>query len=55
MKAWSNCCKLAFKTTEEDEEELQEVTVRPAAAKEMSVDAAGAALLSELDGILTLK
>lgn len=50
MKAGSNCCKLTLKVTEEDEEEFQE-----AAASNISVEAAIAALLSKPDGIFTLK
>lgn len=39
-----------YKTPEEDEEEIQEVAASPAAAGETSVDAAEAAVQSELDG-----
>lgn len=50
-----DCWKLPVKTTEEDEEEMQEATSSPAVPKEVSVDAAVAAVSSELDDILTLK
>lgn len=49
---------LLAKTTNEDEEEMQEVTVSltaAAAATERSVDAAVAVVLSELAGIFMLK
>lgn len=43
----------ALVKTKEEDEEVPEVTVRPAAAQETRVDAAVAAVLSELDGIST--
>lgn len=46
MDAGSNCCNLPLKSTEEDRDETQEVTVSLAAAKEISLDAAAAAVLS---------
>lgn len=49
MKAWSDCVKFPLKTTEEEE------TASLAALNELGVDAAGAAVLSELDGMLALK
>lgn len=39
----------AFNTIEEDVEEIKEATASRAAAKESSMDAAGVAVLSELD------
>lgn len=41
--------------TEEDKEEMKEVTVRLAAAKEINVDAVLAAVLSEVDCIFKIK
>lgn len=55
MKPGSSCCRLSSKTPEEDEEDKQEAIAGPAAAKEISPDAAVAAFLSEPDGILTFK
>lgn len=46
---------MSFKTTEEVKEEEEEVTASLAALKEISADAAGVAVLSKLDGIVTLK
>lgn len=49
--AGSNCSRLPFITTEEDEE----ATASAAAAKLISVDAPVAAVLFELHGIFTLE
>lgn len=49
-KAGSNCCGLSLKFTEEEE-----AAVCVAAAKEISVNAAAAAVSSGVDGILALK
>lgn len=49
----SNCCKPPLDTTEEDTEDKQEATASLDTAKEISVDAAVAAVLPELDGIFT--
>lgn len=46
--------KLSFKTTDEVKEE-EEVTASLAALKEISTDPAGVAVLSKLDGVLTLR
>lgn len=51
----SDFCKRPLNTTEEDREGRQEVTATLAAAKEISVVAAVAVVLLELDGILTSK
>lgn len=40
MKAGSDWCKLPLKTTEEGEKEIQEETVSPSVAKEISGNAA---------------
>lgn len=53
--AGSGCCELPLKATAEDEEEIKEVTVSLAEAKETSVDAAVARGLSELDIFSGLK
>lgn len=53
-KAEGDHCKLPLKTTDEDAEEMEEATVSLAAAKEIRVYAAVAAVLSELDGIFLL-
>lgn len=50
-KAGSDCCGLSLKITEEEEE----AAVCVAAAKEISVNAAAAAVSSEFDGVLALK
>lgn len=44
MKLWSNCCRLLLKAPEE---EVQEVGVSVAAAEEISLDAARAAIISQ--------
>lgn len=49
-KAGSNCCGLSLKISEDEE-----VAVCVAAAKEISVNAAAAAVSSEFDGTLALK
>lgn len=49
-----DCCKVHLKVPEEDEE-MEEVTGRRAAADEISTDAAVVAVLSEPDGISTVK
>lgn len=51
MKAASKCCKLPWKTTEE---EVEEAAKRLAAAKE-KMDVEAGAVLSRLDGILGIK
>lgn len=51
-KAGGNWLQAAFLTTEE--EEIEEVTASLAAAKEIGVDVALEAVLSELDDILSL-
>lgn len=53
-KAGSDCFSLPLKATEEDNEE-EKPTASPAAANEMSLDAAVAAFRSDLDGISPLK
>lgn len=50
-KQGSNCCSLK----EEDKKEKEEVNASLANAKEISVDAAVAAVSSELDGIFSKK
>lgn len=55
QKAGSDHGKLPLKTTEEDEEEIEEATVSLAAAKQPCVDAAVAELLPEPDGVFTWK
>lgn len=51
-KAEGDGCNLPLKSTEEEEEEIQEATASLADAKEISADAAVGAVLSEL---ITLK
>lgn len=48
-------CKFPLKASEEDNEGKREVTARLANAKEISVDAAVAAVLTELDGFFHIK
>lgn len=55
IKAESNSCKLPSKKKSEQGEVKEEATVSLAAAKETSVDAAIAAVLSEPSGIFTLR
>lgn len=50
-KPGSNCYQLPLKAPKQDREEKQEVTTSLAAAREISADAAVAAVLAELDGI----
>lgn len=53
-KAEGDHCRLPLKTTEEDEEEIQKPTVSLAAAKDIRIYTAVAAVLLELDGIFSL-
>lgn len=55
MKPGSKCCKPHSKATEEDEEEIQELTASPADTNKISMIAEGAAVSSGLDGIFALK
>lgn len=50
----NSCCNRNLKATRKDEE-IQEATTSLAAAKEISMDAAAGAFLSEQDDIFTLK
>lgn len=45
---------MSFKVDKVDKEEIQEVSVSLAAAKESSIDAAAAAVSSKADGIFVL-
>lgn len=46
---------MPFKGREEDEKEIQDACASPAAAQEVTMDAAAAAALSELYNILCIK
>lgn len=55
VKAGSDCCKPPLKTTKEDEDEIQEVTVSLTDDKETHLDAAVTRVLSDPDGIFPHK
>lgn len=55
MRSGNNCCSPPLKAPEEDEGEIQEAILSLAAAKEKIVNTAVVTVLSELDGIFTLK
>lgn len=48
---WQNCCEKTLITKEEDSEEIEAATASLASAKDISMDVAVAAVLSELDDI----